>query len=193
MKLVSSASRKTILTFAISILLGNQFAMAADATPGQLFEAAFGVDPSRLGTTNFQADIRDVQTNCFQTNEWFVSFGEASEKLDNTFLSFSLSNMVSGIVSSGFIEQSESPEQTFWTAATRIAANSKPLFVLAEEWTSYSDPSGISFLHRTGSSNPPDRLMRLERNLLVSVETLMLDNPMETISWIVSFLQNPGN
>ena len=175
----------------IPVILGSQSAMAADPTPGQLFEAAFGVDPSRLGTTNFQADIRDFQTNCFATNEWVVSFADASERLDNTFVPFSLSNMVSGTVSAGFVEQSESPERAFWTAATRIAANSKPLFVLAEEWTANSDLSGISFLHTTGSSNSPDRLMRLERNLLVSVEASTLDNPSEIVFWIVSYLQNP--
>ena len=175
----------------IPVILGSQSAIAEDPTPGQLFEAAFGVDPSRLGTTNFQTDIRGFQTNCFATNEWFVSFADASERLDNTFVPFSLSNMVSGTVSAGFVEQSESPERAFWTAATRIAANSKPLFVLAEEWTANSDSSGISFLHTTGSSNPPDRLMRLERNLLVSVEASTLDNPSEIVFWIVSYLQNP--
>lgn len=191
MKSVSSISRRMILTFAIPILFGSQSAIAEDPTPGQLFEASFGVDPSRLGTTNFQTDIRDFQTNCFATNEWFVSFADASERLDNTFVPFSLSNMVSGTVSAGFVEQSESPERAFWTAATRIAANSKPLFVLAEEWTANSDSSGISFLHTTGSSNPPDRLMRLERNLLVSVEASTLDNPSEIVFWIVSYLQTP--
>lgn len=192
MKSISPVSWKSIPAFAIPIILGiRSMAFADDPTPGELFEAAFGIDPSALGCTNSQVDISAFQANCFATNEWVVFFAESSEDLDNTLVPFALSNMVSGFVSSGFAEQSATPELTFWTAATRIAATSKPLFVLAEEWTVNSDSSGISFLHRTTPSNPPDRLMRLERNLMVSIETLTISNPFEPVSWIVALLQTP--
>lgn len=190
MKISTHTPGKTLSSVFAVILLTLQSALALVPTPGQMFETAFVITPSLLGTTNAPVDIRVFQNRSFATNEWVVSFDTATDRFDNIVVPFSVSNSVSCRVTVGFAEQSQSPEQAFWTAATRLAANAKPMFVVANEWPATVDTQGILFTHTPIGSASTNELMRLERNLLVYIEVRQGSNSSDLLGWIVSRLQN---
>lgn len=181
---------ETLLAVVSVILLAPQPTLAQNPTPGQLFETAFGITPSLLGTTNTPVDIRGFQSRSFSTNGWIVSFSKADNRFDNAVLHFSVSNVVSCQVAVGFAEQSQTPEQAFWTAAAHLAANSKPMFAVANDWPVTVDAQGILFSHSPPGSLSPDELIRLEHNLFVHIETRQIANCGDLLEWLVRFLQD---
>ena len=155
---------------ALTVLLCTTL-VSSGTTPGEEFVSVFAVNPELLGTTNYNTSIATIADKTFHTNSWELSFSSLHEIDDAWNIPYTVSCETNQTSVSGILEQHQTTEDAFWSAATKICANALPMFVHARDWTVSTNVSGIVFSHKYPSAEFVDERISISRNFLLAGNT----------------------